>query len=139
MATKAEFIEKLNKALEWEYAAAIQYIQHAAVITGPEYDAISEELIVHSNEEMVHAVKVSTMIADLGGIPVVDVEERKISDDSKHMLEQDLEGEELAIKIYTELIAIAEELAEYGKRRILEEILMDEEEHKRDLLGSLGR
>jgi len=29
---------------------------------------------------------------------------------------------------------MAEDLGEYGKRRILEDILMDEEEHKRDLL-----
>jgi len=73
MATKEEFITKLNKALEWEYAAAIQYVQHAAVITGPEYDAISAELIVHSTEEMTHAVKVATIIADLGAVPTIEV------------------------------------------------------------------
>jgi ATP-dependent Clp protease ATP-binding subunit ClpB len=27
------FIEKLNKALEWEYASSIQYVQHASLIT----------------------------------------------------------------------------------------------------------
>ena len=32
--TKQEFINELNKDLEFEYAAAIQYIQHAALITG---------------------------------------------------------------------------------------------------------
>jgi len=55
------------------------------------------------------------------------------------MLEQDLAGEELAISIYKELIGIAEELKEYGIRRILEDILMDEEEHRRDILSSLGK
>ncbi|MBD3157095.1 ferritin-like domain-containing protein [Candidatus Peregrinibacteria bacterium] len=139
MPTKEEFIDKLNKALEWEYASAIQYVQHAAVITGPEYDAIAEELVIHSNEEMAHAVTVSDMISDLGGTPTIDVEERNISDDSKTMLEQDLEGEEIAISLYKELIGMAEELKEYGIRRGLEDILLQEEEHKRDLLGSLGR
>ncbi len=139
MPTKEEFIDKLNKALEWEYASAIQYVQHAAVITGPEYDAIAEELVIHSNEEMAHAVTVSDMISDLGGTPTIDVEERNISDDSKAMLEQDLEGEEIAISLYKELIGMAEELKEYGIRRGLEDILLQEEEHKRDLLGSLGR
>lgn len=139
MPTKEEFIDKLNKALEWEYASAIQYVQHAAVITGPEYDAIAEELVIHSNEEMAHAVTVSNMISDLGGTPTIDVEERNISDDSKKMLEQDLEGEEIAISLYKELIGIAEELKEYGIRRGLEDILLQEEEHRRDLLGSLGR
>lgn len=139
MANKEEFIKLLNKALEWEYAAAIQYVQHAAVITGPEYDAIAAELVVHSNEEMAHAVTVSTMISDLDGTPTIDVEKRDISEDAKTMLEQDLAGEELAIKIYKELIEMAEELGEYGLRRGLEDILIQEEEHRRDILSSLGR
>lgn len=139
MTTKETFINGLNKALEWEYAAAVQYVQHAAMITGPEYTAIAEELVVHSNEEMGHAVTVSTIISDLGGTPSVDVERRDISEDSKEMLEQDLAGEELAITMYKALIKQAEELGEYGYRRQLEQILIDEEEHRRDLLGSLGR
>ena len=139
MADKNELIEKLNKALEWEYAAAVQYVQHAAVITGPEYDAISAELVIHSNEEMAHAVTVSNVISDLGGTPSVDVEKREVSKDSKVMLEQDLAGEELAISMYKEIIAIAEQLGEYGIRRLMEDILMQEEEHRRDLLSSLGK
>jgi bacterioferritin len=134
-----EFIDKLNKALEWEYAAAVQYVQHASLMTGPEYDAISAELVIHSNEEMVHAVTVSNIIADIGGMPSVEVEKRETSNDSKVMLEQDLAGEELAISMYKELIAMAEKLGEYGKRRQLEDILMDEEEHRRDIMSSLGK
>ncbi len=137
--TKKSFIDALNKALEWEYASAIQYVQHASVITGPEYDSISKELIVHSNEEMAHAVIVADIIADLGGVPTVDVEKREISSDSIKMLEQDLRGEEIAIALYKDLIKTAESLNEYGVRRKLEDILMDEEEHRRDLLSSLRR
>ncbi len=133
------FIEKLNKALEWEYAAAIQYLQHAAVMTGAEYQNITEEMLVHSKEEMAHGVLVSTMITDLGGFPSVDVEKRETSKDSKKMLEQDLAGEDIAINLYRELIPMAEELGQYSHRRILEEILMQEEEHKRDLLFALGK
>jgi bacterioferritin len=137
--TKNQFIKGLNKALEWEYAATIQYIQHAAVITGPEYDAVAQELIVHANEELAHAVSVAEAIADLGGVPSVGVEKRAVSKNSKRMLEQDLKGEELAIRIYKQLIGQAEGLGEYGIRRILEDILIQEEEHRRDLLSSLGR
>lgn len=137
--SREDFIRELNKDLEWEYAAVIQYIQHAAVITGPEYDAITKELIVHSNEEMMHAQKISELITDLGGIPGVEVEKREVSDEPKTMLEQDLNGEETAIKRYKERIRQAEELGEYGVRRILEDILIQEEEHRRDLLSSLGK
>ncbi len=137
--SKEEFIAELNKDLEWEYAAAVQYVQHAAVITGPEYDAIAKELVVHSKEELVHAQQVAVIIADLGGTPVIDVERRDIAEDAKTMLEQDLWGEENAITRYKQRIAQAEELQEYGVRRVLEDILMQEEEHRRDILSSLGR
>ncbi|WP_456402376.1 ferritin-like domain-containing protein [Persephonella sp.] len=137
--TREKLIEELNKDLEWEYAAAIQYVQHASLITGAEYESIIKELIVHANEELQHAITLSEQIAFLGGVPSISVEEIKTSMDSKQMLIQDLEGEEMAIKRYKERIRQAEELGEYGLRRILEDILVQEEEHKRDLLTVLGR
>jgi bacterioferritin len=136
---RAELLSNLNKDLEWEYAAAIQYVQHAALITGPEYESITKELIVHSQEEMQHAVMLSDQIAFLGGVPTVDVERRDISPESKTMLEQDLAGEDNAITRYKERIAEAEALKEYGLRRVLEDILVMEEEHKRDLLTVLRK
>jgi bacterioferritin len=136
---RAELLSNLNKDLEWEYAAAIQYVQHAALITGPEYESITKELIVHSQEEMQHAVMLSDQIAFLGGVPTVDVERRDISPESKTMLEQDLAGEDNAITRYKERIGEAEALKEYGLRRVLEDILVMEEEHKRDLLTVLRK
>ncbi|MBU0742694.1 ferritin-like domain-containing protein [bacterium] len=135
MATiKKRLLEELNKDLEWEFAAAIQYIQHAAVMSGAQYESIIKELVIHSQEEMQHAMMLSEQIDFLGGTPTVDVEKRAVSADSLEMLKQDLEGEELAIRRYKERIAQAEALKEYGLRRILEDILIQEEEHKRDLL-----
>ena len=43
--TKEKLIEELNRDLEWEYAAAIQYVQHAAVMTGAKYDSIINSMI----------------------------------------------------------------------------------------------
>ena len=137
--TKEQFINELNNALEWEYAAAVQYVQHATVMTGAEYDAITKELIVHANEELSHAVMVSDLVSDLGGVPTINVKKREVSPYPKTMLEQDLKGEEHAIAMYKQLIKWAEELQEYGIRRILEDILIQEEEHRRDILSSLGK
>jgi bacterioferritin len=131
--TREKLLEELNKDLEWEYAAAIQYVQHAAVITGAKYESISKELLVHSQEEMQHAVMVAEQIDFLGGTPTVDVERRDVSKDSLEMLKQDLWGEDNAIDRYKERIAQAEQLREYGLRRVIEDILIQEEEHKRDL------
>jgi len=135
--TKAQLIDELNKDLAKEYSALIQYVQHAAVITGPQYDAISAELRIHSNEEHLHAITLSDQIDFLGGIPAVDVADIHISPDSKIMLEQDLVGELDAIARYRARIGQAEMLQEYGLRRALEDILIVEEEHARDLQSAL--
>ncbi len=137
--TKEELLAKLNEDLAWEYAAMIQYIQHASVITGAKYESIIAELLVHANEEMQHAISLSDQIDWLGGVPAVDVQKIQTSGDSTEMLEQDLEGELHAIERYKERIAQAEALREYGLRRVLEDILIMEEEHARDLSTVLGK
>lgn len=131
--TKDELLSKLNKDLEWEYAALIQYVQHASVITGAKYESIQKELLVHSQEEMQHAISLSEQIDYLGGVPVVNVEKIETSGNSLEMLKQDLKGERQAIMGYKERIGEAEALKEYGLRRVLEDILIQEEEHERDL------
>lgn len=137
--THETLLQALNKDLEWEFAAAVQYVQHAAVMTGPEYEGIIKELVIHSQEEMAHAVMLADQITFLGGTPSGGVEQVETSAKTVTMLEQDLKGEQQAIDGYRERIYQAEQLREYGLRRILEDILMQEEEHKRDLLTALGR
>ncbi len=130
-----KLLEDLNKDLEWEYAAAVQYVQHAAVMTGAQYESIQKELVIHSQEEMQHAVMLAEQIDFLGGFPTADVERREVSSNTLEMLKQDLAGEDLAIRRYKERILQAEKLREYGLRRVLEDILIQEEEHKRDLMS----
>jgi bacterioferritin len=137
--SKEELLDRLNADLAWEYAAMIQYVQHASVITGAEYESIIAELLVHASEEMQHAINLSDQIDFLGGVPAVDVQTIKTSGESKEMLEQDLAGELDAIDRYKERIAQAEALREYGLRRVLEDILIMEEEHARDLMTVLGK
>lgn len=137
--TMKKLLQELNKDLEWEYSAAIQYLQHAATINGAAYDSIKKELLLHSTEEMGHAVLLSDQIDFLGGVPTVDVEKREISEDAIEMLKQDLAGENNAIKRYKKRIGQAEALQEYGLRRVLEDILIMEEEHKRDIQDALAK
>lgn len=137
--TMKKLLAELNKDLEWEYAAAIQYTQHVAAMKGAQYDSIRKELLLHAQQEMQHATMISEQIDFLGGVPTIDVEKREISPESVQMLKQDLKGEENAIKRYKERIGQAEELKEYGLRRVLEDILIQEEEHKRDLVDALAK
>ena len=137
--TKEELIDLLNKDLTLEYSAAVQYIQHAAKVTTAKYQAIQKELVVHANEEIGHALQLAEQIEYLGGDPTVDVAERHVSDDSTEMLKQDLAGEQDAVRRYRERVKQARELEEFGLARVLEDILLMEEEHERDLAQALDQ
>jgi bacterioferritin len=50
--TLEKLIDLLNMDLELEYSAAIQYINHVAVMTGAAYGDIIKELKIHANEEI---------------------------------------------------------------------------------------
>jgi len=135
--TKEELIVLLNTDLSLEYSAAVQYIQHQAAIKGAKYQSIQKELIIHANEEIGHAILLADQINYLGGTPTIEVGERKVSPDNKTMLEQDLAGEQDAVNRYKTRIRQARELELYGLARVLEDILIMEEEHERDIANAL--
>lgn len=64
--SKEKLIELLNMDLTREYAAAIPYIQHAAVMTCAQFGDIIKELRVHANEEISHAIILADQIDFLG-------------------------------------------------------------------------
>ena len=140
MAVKQEkLIGLLNKDLELEYSAAIQYINHAAVMTGAAYGDIIKELKIHANEEIQHAMTLADQIDYLGGSPSVKVGEIQTSKDNEKMLQQDLDGEEDAIKRYKVRVEQAEQLKEFALAQQLRNILAMEQEHAMDIKQALGK
>jgi bacterioferritin len=137
--TLEKLVGLLNKDLELEYSAAIQYINHAAVMTGAVYGDIIKELKIHANEEIQHAVILADQIDYLGGSPSVNVGEIHTSDDNVKMLEDDLAGEEDAIKRYKLRVEQAEQLKEFALAQQLRNILAMEQEHAMDLKQALGK
>jgi len=139
MVSKEEMINLLNNDLKLEYSAAIQYINHSALMTGAQFTGIIKELKVHATEEMQHAQTLADQIAFLGGKPAIDVGEVKVSDDNVEMLNQDFAGELDAIERYKMRIQEAEELQEYALAHQLRNILSMEQEHAMDLQEALGK
>ena len=137
--TKEKLIELLNKDLGLEYTACVQYTQHQGLLKGAMYQSIQKELVVHAQEELAHATTLVAQIAYLGGVPTVDMPTPKISNDSRTMLQQDLDGENDAIKRYTLRISQAEELNLYHLAQQLRNILAVEQEHAMDLEAALGK
>jgi bacterioferritin len=137
--TLKKLMDLLNMDLELEYSAAIQYINHAAVMTGAAYGDIIKELKIHANEEIQHAMILADQIDYLGGSPSVNVGNILISNDNNEMLQQDLDGEEDAIKRYKIRIEQAEQLKEFALAQQLRNILATEQEHAMDLKQALGK
>jgi bacterioferritin len=137
--TLEKLIELLNMDLELEYSAAIQYINHAAVMTGAAYGDIIKELKIHANEEVQHAMVLADQIDYLRGSPSINVGKIQISKDNDEMLQQDLDGEEDAIKRYKVRIEQAEQLKEFALAQQLRNILATEQEHAMDLRQALGK
>lgn len=137
--TMSDLIQLLNKDLELEFSAAIQYINHAAVMKGAAYGDIIKELKIHTNEEIQHAIILADQIDYLKGKPSIGVGPIKTNDDNTIMLEQDLEGEEDAIRRYKTRIDQAEQLKEFALSQQLRTILAMEQEHAMDLEQALGK
>ena len=136
--TTDKLIELLNHDLELEYSAAIQYINHSAVMTGAAYGDIIKEIKIHANEEIQHAMILADQIDFLGGEPTVKVGGIRVSKDADTMLRQDLDGEEDAIIRYKLRVEQAEGLKEFALAQQLRNILATEQEHAMDLKQALG-
>jgi bacterioferritin len=129
----------LNKDLELEYSAAIQYINHSAVMSGAEFGDLIKELKIHTTEEIQHAMILADQIDYFGGSPSVAVGPIRVSKNNKEMMQQDLDGEEDAIKRYKLRIDQAEQLKEFALSQQLRTILAMEQEHAMDLIQALGK
>jgi len=134
---KAKKVKRLladvNKDLELEYSAVIQYIDHAAVVRGAASRDIIKELKIHANEEVQHAMILADQIGLLGGSPSVKVGKIHTSKDNGEMLQWDIDGEEDAIRRYTVRAEQAEKLKEFALAQQLRNILATEQEHVMDL------
>ncbi|HII72610.1 TPA: ferritin-like domain-containing protein [Candidatus Woesearchaeota archaeon] len=139
MVSKEELINLLNNDLKLEYSGAIQYIQHAAVMTGAMYGDVIKEIKIHATEEIGHAVILADQIAFLGGVPTVDVGKIQTAKGNEEMLQQDLDGELDAVERYKARVRQAEELQEYALAQQLRNILAMEQEHAMDLQQALGK
>jgi bacterioferritin len=137
-----ELINLLNKALSDEWLAYYQYWIGAKVVKGPMKDAVIAELTLHATEELSHAELISTRIIQLGGTPVLSPKEwlqlTNCGYDEpkdpyvKEILNQNLKGEQCAIRIYNGLLDITR-VADPVSYNMVLTILSQEVEHEEDL------
>ncbi len=122
-------IDALNKVLELEIGAILQYLHHHWTGEGMESAAILPLFEKTSMDEMKHAERVAERINFLEGDPTVKPGPIKKGGDLKKMMSDDLAAEYDAIAFYKEVITLCAEAGDTTSRLMMEEIVTQEEEH----------
>lgn len=137
---RKEVIKLLNDSLATELVCALRYKRHHFTADGLASAKIAEEFMVHAHEEAAHADRLARRIVQLGGEPdfspdTLGQRSHAGYDDSselKSMIRANLIAERVAIECYSQLIALIGD-KDSTTRRLLEDILADEQQHADEL------
>ena len=146
-ADPAKVVSILNQALATEIVCILRYKRHYFMATGIHANAVAQEFAEHAAEEQGHADRIAGRITQLGGEPNFNPEGLATRSHSQYvegaslvdMIKEDLVAERIAIESYSEIVRFLGE-RDVTTRRMMEEILANEEEHAddlRDLLQTL--
>jgi bacterioferritin len=141
-----DVVRLLNDALATELVCVLRYRRHHYTADGVESPKIAEEFLVHANAELAHADRIAERIVQLGGEPNFDpttLLQRSHADydasrDLQAMIRANLVAERVAVETYRQMIDLVGD-KDSTTRRMLEDILADEEEHADELKDWLAR
>lgn len=136
---REKLVELLNEDLSTEFRSIVQYVQHFATVSGPEYQATAELLRPHLAQELEHARILAEQIAFLDGTPTTTVPDVPSESDPKRAFALDLELEERQLQGYRERVEQAEQLGLPDVAEALRPVLEQTQDHVRELQGALGR
>jgi bacterioferritin len=95
--------------------------------------SIADQLELHAQQELKHALVISRQIDYLGKMPSVTPKPVRTSEKAKEMLRFDLENENETIRNYRERVRQCEALGEFAMAEQIRQILVDEQDHQIDL------
>ncbi len=140
---KEKLIDCLRKAFADEWLAYYQYYVEYSEVNGNLKDKAIVELKEHAEDELRHAGMLRDRIHELGGHILLSPEDwykytncgylKPRSFDVGHILEDAIEGERCAIKVYTKIANMTKGKDE-KTYKIVTQILKEEQEHEEDLL-----
>jgi bacterioferritin len=137
---RGAIVKLLNDALATELVCVLRYKRHHFMASGLTSPHIAAEFMVHATEESAHADRIAQRIVQLGGEPDfspstllqrshADYDE---SNDLKTMVKVNLIAERIAVEAYRQMISLLAD-KDPTTRRMLEDILAEEEEHADEL------
>jgi bacterioferritin (cytochrome b1) len=143
---KGELVTMLNKALELEHAARIQYLAHAEQVKGIHAEPVVERLREIAKDEEKHEGKFRNLIGGyLDGEPSMGLAATHRAADESGILEVNLKGEKEAIDYYKQIykkVVENKDKLQYEFETLEHEIrhvIIDEEEHVSELSLLLGK
>jgi bacterioferritin len=124
-----KLLEFLNKAIARELQVSIQYMWQHVQVTGINGATVEDVFRKTAIAEMKHAERLAERLDYLNGVSTTKPDPIFVGGSLIEMLKQDEQDEEEAINIYKQAIQAAAEEGDYTTRRMLEEILAEEENH----------
>jgi bacterioferritin len=139
-ADRAKVISVLNDALATELVCVLRYKRHYHTAIGIHAKTVANEFQEHAADEQDHADKIAERITQIGGEPNFNPDgltsrshaEYVEGNSLEEMLREDLVAERIAIDSYGEIIRFLGN-DDIVSRRLMEDILANEEEHADDL------
>lgn len=137
---REDIIKLLNDSLATELVCVMRYKRHHFTAKGLASPKIAEEFMVHALEETAHADSIAERIVQLGGEPDFSPDSLSArshagydeSKDLKGMIRANLVAERVAIEAYSQMITLIGD-RDTTTRRMLEDILSDEQGHAEEL------
>ncbi len=133
MSDVQELIDGLNEDLAAEYQAVIMYRTYASLVTGPYRQELRAFFEGEIPDELGHAALLADKIVALGGTPTVMAADVPVATDNRQMLENALQAEVETIERYMRRVEQAERAGELAIRIQLENLIVDESNHRDDI------
>ncbi|TML38698.1 MAG: bacterioferritin [Actinobacteria bacterium] len=144
-ADRDRVISVLNEVLATELVCVLRYKRHYYMAQGLHSSPVAQEFLQHANQEQGHADLVAARIIQLQGEPDFNPATLVARSHAEYapgtglvdMITEDLVAERVAIASYQEIIRWLD-TGDPTTRRLMEDILVVEEEHAEDLLTLLA-
>jgi bacterioferritin len=124
-----KLLDFLNKGIARELQVSIQYMWQHVQVTGTDGVIVEDIFRKTAIAEMKHAERLAERLDYLNGVSTTKPDPIFVGGSLIEMLKQNEQDEEKAITLYTQAIQAAAEEGDYTTRRLLEEILAEEETH----------
>lgn len=125
-----EIIDLLNEVLTAELTAINQYFVHAKMCSNWGYGKLADHIRHESIDEMKHAERVIERILYFDGVPNLQrLSQLRVGETVSEQFRNDLAVEKEAVERLNRGIAAAVAKSDNGTRALLEDILVEEENH----------